>query len=418
VPEALIVTAGGMGDVAPYTGLGVGLRHAGFGVAIATHEAFAGAVTGAGLAFRALPENPLRLGLPDDGPAGQPKPGFKDGMRAAEQRIWETAEAILAAARADADLLLANAATAPLAVHVAEGLGLPSMGVYLAPPGPTREFPPVYVPGDLGALGNRAAWKVVDGLADAVLVSKPAKRLRSELGLAPVSARALRRRQAEQAWPICCGFSPAVVPQPADWRPGIEVVGYWWPQPPAGWVAPAALTDFLAAGPPPVYVGFGSLGTDGERVAALVPQALRSAGVRGVVQGDWGSRVEPSDDILAVGSVPHDWLFPQMAAVVHAAGAGVTAAALRAGVASVPVPVDLDQPFWARRLARLGAGTDPIPFKQLTAEGLAAGLRRATADGGHAAAAARIAARLATEDGTARTVETATRVADARTGRR
>ena len=65
--EALIVTAGGMGDVAPYTGLGVGLRAAGFDVSIATHDAFAGAVTGAGLGFRSLPENPLRLGLPDGG---------------------------------------------------------------------------------------------------------------------------------------------------------------------------------------------------------------------------------------------------------------------------------------------------------------------------------------------------------------
>ncbi len=411
--EALIVTAGGMGDVAPYTGLGVGLREAGFDVAIATHEAFAGAVTGAGLGFRPLPENPLRLGLPDDGTAGgDAKPGFAAGMKATEERIWETAEAILAAARAGADLLLLNAATAPLGIHVAEGLGLPSMGVYLAPPGPTREFPPVYIAGNLGALGNRAAWRVVDGMADAFLVSKPARRLRAELGLAPVTPRALRKRQAGEAWPIACGFSPAVVPQPADWRPGIEVVGYWWPSAPAGWEPPAELVDFLAAGPPPVYVGFGSLGTsaDGDRLAVLVPEALRAAGVRGVVQGAWGEGIA-GDDVLAIGSAPHDWLFPRMAAVVHAAGAGVVAAVLKAGVASVPVPVDLDQPFWGRRLALLGAGTDPLPFKKLTAEGLAAAIRSATTDGAYAKVAGDLADRIATEDGTARTVETARRLA-------
>jgi UDP:flavonoid glycosyltransferase YjiC (YdhE family) len=413
MPELLIVTAGGMGDVAPYTGLGAGLRDAGFDVSIATHDAFAGAVKGAGLGFRSLPENPLRLGLPDDAPSDQPKPGFQEGMKAAEDRIWETAEAILAAARAGADVLLFNAATAPLGIHVAEGLGLPSMGVYLAPPGPTKEFPPVYIPGSLGALGNRAAWRVVDGMADAFLVSKPAKRLRSELGLAPITPRALRKRQADEAWPICCGFSPAVVPQPADWRPGIEVVGYWWPLAPEGWEPPAELTAFLADGPPPVYVGFGSLGKDGERLADLVPRALRAAGVRGVVQAAWGELLGDADDVLAIGSAPHDWLFPQMAAVVHAAGAGVAAAALKAGVASVPVPVDLDQPFWARRLALLGAGTDPIPFKKLTAESLTAAVRTAVSTPGYAAKAADVAARLAQEDGTARTVETARRVAAA-----
>ncbi len=410
MPEALIVTAGGMGDVAPYAGLGAGLRDAGFDVAIATHEAFAGAVTGAGLKFRPLPENPLRLGLPDDGADAEPKPGFVAGMKAAEQRIWETAEAILAAARAGADLLLLNAATAPLGIHVAEGLGLPSMGVYLAPPGPTREFPPVYMTGNLGALGNRAAWRVVDGMADAFLVSKPARRLRAELGLAPVTPRALRKRQAAEAWPIACGFSPAVVPQPADWRPGIEVVGYWWPAAPGGWEPPADLVDFLAAGPPPVYVGFGSLGTDTDRLAMLVPQALRAAGARGVVQGAWGEGID-SDDILAIGSAPHDWLFPRMAAVVHAAGAGVVAAALKAGVASVPVPVDLDQPFWARRVALLGAGTDSLPFKKLTAADLAAAVRTVTTDGTYTKAAAEVSAALEREDGTAHTVVTAQRIA-------
>jgi sterol 3beta-glucosyltransferase len=411
VPEALIVTAGGMGDVAPYTGLGAGLRDAGFDVSVATHDAFAHAVKGAGLGFRSLPENPLRLGLPDDGADGQPKPSFQEGMKAAEARIWETAEAILASARAGADLLLCNAATAPLGIHVAEGLGLPSMGVYLAPPGPTREFPPVYIPASLGALGNRAAWRVVDGMADAFLVSKPAKRLRAELGLTPITPRALRKRQAAQAWPIACGFSPAVVPQPADWRPGIEVVGYWWPQAPEGWQPPAELVAFLDDGPPPVYVGFGSLGKDGDRLATLVPQALRAAGVRGVVQGAWGEGLDGSGGVLAIGSAPHDWLFPRMAAVVHAAGAGVVAAALKAGVASVPVPVDLDQPFWARRLALLEAGTEPIPFKKLTAEALAGAIRDATTNARYTATAADLADRLAHEDGTARTVATARRVA-------
>ena len=159
--EALIVTAGGMGDVAPYTGLGVGLREAGFDVAIATHEAFAGAVTGAGLGFRPLPENPLRLGLPDDDTAGDAKPGFAAGMKATEERIWETAEAILAAARAGADLLLLNAATAPLGIHRGRGPGPAQHGRRTWPrparPGSSR---PSTSPATSGrwATGPRGGW--------------------------------------------------------------------------------------------------------------------------------------------------------------------------------------------------------------------------------------------------------------------
>ena len=46
--------------------------------------------------------------------------------------------------------------------------------------------------------------------------------------------------------------------------------------------------------------------------------------------------------ILTIGDVPHEWLFPRMAAVVHAAGAGTTAAGLRAAVPAVPIPMTGD----------------------------------------------------------------------------
>jgi UDP:flavonoid glycosyltransferase YjiC (YdhE family) len=91
-----------------------------------------------------------------------------------------------------------------------------------------------------------------------------------------------------------------------------------------------------------------------------------------------------------------------MAAVVHHAGAGTTAAGLRAGVPAVPVPVLADQPFWASRLHRLGAAAAPVPLSRLTAGRLAAAITDATANPHRAARAQALSARLRPEDGATR----------------
>src|SRR5262249_9104568 len=129
------------------------------------------------------------------------------------------------------------------------------------------------------------------------------------------------------------GYSPLVVPRPPDWGPGHHVTGYWHLEAPRGWRPPTDLAAFLAAGPPAVYVGFGSnANRDAEGVTRLVTRALRKAGVRGILATGWGGlrEVERSDQFFPLEAAPHDWLFPRMAAVVHHGGAGSTAAGLRA----------------------------------------------------------------------------------------
>ncbi|MEV4257550.1 glycosyltransferase [Spirillospora sp. NPDC049652] len=133
-----------------------------------------------------------------------------------------------------------------------------------------------------------------------------------------------------------------------------------------------------------------------------VRTALRLAGVRGIVQGDPATS---DDDVLAVRDVPHTWLFPRTAAVVHHGGAGTTAAGLRAGVPSVVTPFFGDQPYWGDRVAALGAGPRPVPFCRLTVPALAAAVREATTSEDMRTAAAAVGARLRAEDGVARAVE-------------
>jgi sterol 3beta-glucosyltransferase len=178
---------------------------------------------------------------------------------------------------------------------------------------------------------------------------------------------------------------------------------------PSGWTPPEDLCRFLDAGPPPVFVGLGSTNPgDAERLSGVVAAALRRAGQRGVIQAGWAELSASGDDMITIGDVPHEWLFPRMAVVVHAAGAGTTAAGLRAGVPSVPIPVTRDGPFWSYRLTTLGVSPGAIRFKKLTVDRLAVAVREAVTNPVYTRRATELAADLATEDGSAQVLATVT----------
>ncbi|MEU3405108.1 glycosyltransferase [Streptomyces sp. NPDC006670] len=405
--KILIAAAGSRGDVDPYTGLGAALRAAGHEVALATTAPFAPLVHAAGLEFRPLPADTRPRGDVTD---------RRELMRTASAFLTELGQGFADAVDAGTDLLLLSTTTAPLGWHLAEATGTPSLGVYLQPTAPTGAFPPVVTGArSLGRFGNRAAGRFALRMADRIS-ERGAARLRDRLALPPLAASAMRRRREREHWPVLHGCSTALVPAPADWRPGLEVVGNWWPHLDPAARLPADVEDFLGAGPAPVLVGFGSMASgEGERLGELAVRALRRAGLRGILQsGSAGLAAERGPDVLTVGDVPHALLFPRLAAVVHHAGAGTSAAALRAGVPAVPVPVAADQPFWARRLAALGAATAPLPFASLTAEALATALERVAGEEAYTRAARAAARHIAAEDGAARVLEAVERAARAR----
>ncbi len=406
--RVLIVAVGSRGDVAPFTGLATALNAAGHTTVIAGYEMFAGLVKGCGLEFRALPGDPRMLAAARWQRGGTGPLGAARLIRLIADHMRELHAGMLAAARQDTDVLLPAGLSYAGGYHIAEALGLPSMSLQLAPVAPTRDFPPSIVTArSLGRWGNLAAGHALV-LLGAPTLAGPVRELRAELGLPRISARqAIYGRMNDPAWPVFHGFSPAVVPRPADWRPGAEVVGYWWPARPQGWRPPPELETFLNAGPAPVFVGFGSMSPDdADRVAGVATAAARQAGVRLVLQaGRAGLALAgpagPAGDSIAIGDVPHDWLFPQTAAVVHHAGAGTTGAGLRAGVPAVTVPMIGDQPFWAARIAALGAGPPPIRYRRLSVPVLTAAIQDAVTRPSYRARAQSLAAQLAREDAAA-----------------
>lgn len=134
------------------------------------------------------------------------------------------------------------------------------------------------------------------------------------------------------------------------------------------------LAAFLEAGPPPIYIGFGSVVVpDPNALTSMIFAAVKMAGVRAIVSKGWGGigGEEPPEEVLLLGNCPHDWLFPRVSCVVHHGGAGTTAIGIASGKPTVVVPFFGDQQFWGDMIARSGAGPKAVPFHNITAATLA-----------------------------------------------
>jgi UDP:flavonoid glycosyltransferase YjiC (YdhE family) len=397
-----IITFGTYGDVAPFVGLGTALRASGFEVALASQEPYRELVTEAGLEYRFLPKDTEQATRESafaqeliDGARMKPS---RTAMRQMVEQLQGVGPAMVAASEG-ADLLLACGPVGTLfGYHIAEAMGIPSAALHLQPLARTAEFaPPVLTLRSFGRLGNMALWKL--GALGEKIYLQQINELRTEMGLDAVRLRDFQGVR-DARWPMLFGFSEHIVPRPRDWPPGLEITGYWWPPSPRSFSPPTELGDFLAAGPPPVFVGFGSTATNkGAQLSRIVADAAARTGVRLVLQSGWSQLEYAGDDVLTIGSVPHAWLFPRMSALVHHAGAGTTAAGLRAGVPAIPVPGIMDQPYWSRRLVDLGVAPGSRPRRDLDADWLAEAIRAAVNDPRYRIRAQKLSGALTAEDG-------------------
>ena len=130
--------------------------------------------------------------------------------------------------------------------------------------------------------------------------------------------------------------------------------------------------------------------------------AVRRAGQRAVLLTGWGGlrAADSGDDVLVVDEVPHSWLFPHMAAVVHHGGAGTTGTALHSGTPSIVVPSFADQFFWGERVQSLGVGVN-LPRRQLSVSALIEAIE-ATRQPNLRRRATELGTKLAVEDGVSR----------------
>lgn len=402
--RVVIIAIGSRGDVAPLTGVGVALQQAGHTVSIAAYTPFADTITACGLGFRDLPRE---VELAVDGAEVRPMKGLAafaspTGMRALGHDILAAVE------NEPADIALLSPFAEMAGLPWAESRGISAMGVRLQPLSATYQYPPAILGAwSAAASVNRGAAHAGARLVDQVY-GRVVADLRSELGLPRVKARELRKRRTNANWTVLHGYSPLVAPRPPDWRSGLEVTGYWWPAHCGDWTPPAELRMFLSNGPPPVFIGFGSMMTTrarAEQLCEIIEQAGLQAGVRVLVQAGWAGLQVEGDTVMTIDDTPHSWLFPRVAAVAHHCGAGTTAAGLRAGVPTIALPAYGDGPFWAARLTALGVAAATISQRHLTAGRLAAAMRTAVNESQLRDNARRLGAEIAVEDGVGRVVD-------------
>ena len=173
-----------------------------------------------------------------------------------------------------------------------------------------------------------------------------------------------------------------MIPKPKDWGPHISISGFYFLSLANTFSPEPDLAAFLAAGPPPVYIGFGSIVVDDpDAMTKLIFEAVKKTGQRALVSKGWGGfgadELGIPEGVFMLGNVPHDWLFKHVSCVVHHGGAGTTAAGIALSRPTVVVPFFGDQPFWGAMVARAGAGPLPVPSKQLSADKLAAAITEA-----------------------------------------
>lgn len=414
----LVFAAGSRGDVQPLVALGAGLQRAGHEVTVSAARDFAPFVEGHGLAFHGFSAD---LGDLLDSDLGRSWLGHSSHRPMLELKLLTQMVETWGLALVDevlplvgtADLFVSGVLTLDGTDAVVRAGGGRHVLALMAPFAPTRAgWAGLQAPRPTSvSLANLVSgWTMNWFLAGAF--GAPGREVRRRLGVPQLSRRAFARLYVDT--PTVVGVSPAVVPPPSDWPSHVGVTGYWFRDEPPAWLPPADLAAFLDGGEPPVYVGFGSMSThDAGGTMDAILDAVRRVGVRAIVhRGAAGLHAaDLPPEVLVVDDVPHEWLFPRCAAVVHHGGAGTTAAGLRAGVPSGVVAHIGDQPFWGRRVHELGAGAAPLRRHEATADALAGMVDTLVTSPALAARAAELGDTIRHEDGVARAVELIERAA-------
>lgn len=401
--KIILAPAGSWGDVRPLLGLGIALQGAGHRVEVWAADNFRFAFEQYGLQFFSLGRDPtLWLRENSRKVMGRPLRGIRHMMRYFQGDVGRQFEELLAVVKGGADLMVGSSLQLA-GPSVAEFLGIPYHHVICGvQPLISSYHPPIIIPWQhlprwLNRLFRKVDFRVVN-----LAIRGTINQLRQTMGLKPV-ADVIRYVTANSLVVL----DRELAPVPPDVDVDYIQTGYWHLSDRDE--LEGELIDFLRAGPPPVYIGFGSMGDPApQKTSRILMETVESLHMRAVISRGWGDLGQgiqtASDRVRVIGAVPHAKLFPEVAAVAHHGGAGTVCTAARAGIPQVIVPHLLDQYFWGARIHQLGLGPAPLPKSMLTVKRLKRALKEALAHREIKENARRMAERLRKRDGIAEAI--------------
>jgi sterol 3beta-glucosyltransferase len=416
-----IATVGSRGDFEPYVALAHALIGAGHEVSLAAPTDAVALAAGVDAKFTEIDLEVRAVFRSEQGRrwlAAGDVDAYLQGIAAMMSGAADSIARTVLAVAGECDLLVTGVNTEDYGLAVSQAHGIPVVLGHLTPWLMTDEFPQPLTPQAVPpGVPEREYHRETHRMAEEIYWAgkkDDVNAFRAGLGLEPAPSAALTWT-CDLGLPTLQAFSTEVVPRPREWGRENLVTGFWrLPAEVRRRVGeadvPDGLADWLAAGPPPVFLGFGSMPVlDPARVLELVVAAAARTGLRLLVGAGWSDLTglgELPDTVRLVGEIDHDWLFPQVRAVVHHGGAGTTAAGLTAGRPTWISTVFSDQPFWGDRVTRLGVGGCGR-YLDLDLDHLTYALGEITTDA-VAARAAALGERLRREDGLAAAVRALT----------
>ncbi len=384
--KIIIAAIGSRGDVQPYINLARGLQEAGHDITLATNPTLC--ALAASHQVNSAPVGPA-VDMGEEGARlmAQSFDNMWIGMirvMSLGARLVEQAYPDVLQICQDADLLITTDTGSGIAE--AESLRLPWISVTLQP----ARIP---VPAKKTTLISRLVWPLMGRAFIA-----PTNRFRKRVGAPP--AKDISDLMSKRM--VLLPVSRHVAPPDPRWPDYVKPTGYWLNRTESNWSPPSDLQEFLNIGEKPIAVSLGVMSMSGKQArlgAQIVLQSVREAGVRAIIQG-WDEAlqgVELPASVYHAGSLPHNWLFEQVSAVVHHGGFGTTASVLRSGVPGIIIPHVIDQFYWGQQVYMLGAGPKFITRGSLNAPALSQAISEALNDSHMKERAARIGEHIRAE---------------------
>jgi len=396
-----LIGIGSTGDVRPYVILGQELKKRGHTVRIAAFSPFEKMIKDAGLDFHPLAGDVVKF----MGKIMKPGTNGINYLQQVQNAIRDVAGPLLQnmqTACDDAEAIITTFFGSSM-YSIAEKNHVPCIQTHYYPMDYNDVVPISSAPGlKAGKAWNKMTYKVGYLLINS-LERKYLTGWRKEQGMRAHKVRSKPDYTVNgHQIPVLYAVSQLLMPRPLSWNEHIHMTGFWMESVAPDYTPDPALAAFLAEGEKPVYIGFGSMVSgDMGKTLSIVLEAVEQAGIRAILQKGWGgAEVEaPSNRIYVADYIPHEWLFEQVAAVVHHGGAGTTASGLKAGKPTLIIPFGGDQPFWGMRVRALGLGPKPIRREFLTTEKLTKALVDLTQTKSYGVAAKELGMRLCEENG-------------------